>query len=346
MYTIKHIDCQDPKWANFVYNHSGAEVFHHPAWIKLIAECYGYCSFVIVAQNSEGNIVGGLPVVDVKSWLTGHRWVSLPFSDFCPPIFQDNAVLKFMLEYLIGQYKQRLIPMVEIRYSVTQQDSIHQFSEYFRHTLKLNNDPDIVYYSFDKTRVREPIRQAMKRGVEIRQATCKQDILTFYHMLVKTRQHLGVPVQPMRYFELLWDNIIDQDLGFLLLAFSGNTPIGGTVCLNFKNILTAKYNASTPENWRLRANNLLYWSAIKWGCEHGYQVFDWGRTDLHNESLRDFKCGWGSEEEILHYSVLADCLPAAKLSGGMNQRLMASVIQNSPAWVCRMIGELLYGHFA
>jgi hypothetical protein len=73
-------------------------------------------------------------------------------------------------------------------------------------------------------------------------------------------------------------------------------------------------------------------------------VFDWGRTDLDNAGLREFKLGWGSEEQILHYSVLADCPPKGSLAGKAS-RLLIPLIRRSPAWVCRTLGELLYQHF-
>jgi hypothetical protein len=60
--------------------------------------------------------------------------------------------------------------------------------------------------------------------------------------------------------------------------------------------------------------------------------------------LRKFKLGWGSEEQTLHYSVLADRPPKA-LVDGKTHRLLSSVIQHSPAWVCRAMGELFYQHF-
>ena len=132
----------------------------------------------------------------------------------------------------------------------------------------------------------------------------------------------------------------------MLLAYKEEQPIAAAVFLHFNRTLTYKYGASDPTFWKLRPNHAIFWHAIQWGCEHGYEIFDWGKTDMDNQGLRDFKLGWGSQEQILHYSVLADRAPVTKLSSGSNQRLMASVIQNSPAWVCRMIGELLYGHFA
>jgi lipid II:glycine glycyltransferase (peptidoglycan interpeptide bridge formation enzyme) len=138
--------------------------------------------------------------------------------------------------------------------------------------------------------------------------------------------------------------LLSQGFGFLLLAHNDSQLLAGAVFLNFNKTLTYKYSASDPAYWKLRPNNLILWHAICWGCEHGNHIFDWGRTDLDNAGLRDFKLGWGSEEQILNYSILADRPPKVTMDGKAH-RLLTHLIQRSPTWVCRILGELLYKHF-
>jgi CelD/BcsL family acetyltransferase involved in cellulose biosynthesis len=342
---VKKLDINSPEWFAFIEAHPDSTIFHHPAWGGLIVECYGYKPFILAKLNELGQVDVGIPFMDVNSRMTGHRWVSLPFSDHCTPLFRDRRSLDAMVEFLMSQYKQKAIPRVEIRSSIPLRDTIYQDNSFVWHTIKLNNDPEALIKTFS-SRVREPIRQAVKKGVEVRWGTVKADMNVYYTLSVFTHRRLGIPVQPRRFFDLLWDRLIEKKLGFLLLAYRGHEPIAGTVFLYYKKMLTAKYNASRPEYWKLKANNLLYWSAIKWGCENGFTCFDFGRTDASNQNLRDFKSGWGSQEQILHYSVLADHPPAATLTGVRQKRVLAKIIQHSPTWVCRAIGEILYGHFA
>jgi CelD/BcsL family acetyltransferase involved in cellulose biosynthesis len=149
----------------------------------------------------------------------------------------------------------------------------------------------------------------------------------------------------MRFFRLLWERLICRGLGFVLLAHKDSQLLAAAVFLHCNQTLTNKFSASDPAYWKLRPNNLLLWHAIRWGCEHGYRVFDWGRTDLDNQGLRQFKLGWGSEEQIVQYSVLADREPRGPVDGKAHQ-LLTSLIQRSPTWVCRVTGELLYRHIA
>jgi hypothetical protein len=330
-------------WLAYLAQYPQATIFHHPSWINLLADCYGYRPNILVLQNSEGVITAGLPLMRVNSWITGRRAVALPFSDFCPPLGEISPAL---IAELQAWRKQQRLQQLVVHWPLPGDEGVFCGEVTARHIMQLKADHQGVFRKFKRTQVQQPIRQAEKAGVNIQRGENWEDILRFYRLHLQTRQRLGSPVQPLRFFRLLWERLISQGLGFVLLAYKDTQVIAGAVFLHWNKTLTYKYSASDPSCWNLRPNNLLLWHAIQWGCEQDYQVFDWGKTDPENEGLRAFKRGWGSDEQILHYSVLADRPPAAKLSGGINQRLLAGVIQHSSAWVCRMIGELLYGHFA
>ena len=105
----------DPSWLEFISGQDSATIFHHPAWAELLAECYGYRPFVLVSVDEAGRVNGGIPLMDVRSRLTGHRWISLPFSDYCTPLCSAPSVLESLIGYLLAQYEQKAVPRVEIR---------------------------------------------------------------------------------------------------------------------------------------------------------------------------------------------------------------------------------------
>ena len=251
---FSYLDILDKAWTALIETQAQANIFHHPEWVSLIADCYGLKPFILAKLDELGQIEAGIPFMDVDSRITGHRWVALPFTDYCIPLFRDRLSFDAIVEYLISQYKQNAIPRVEIRFPVPPKDIVFEKTSFVWHTIDLVNDPDELLHTFDKSRVREPIRQAVKRGVEVHWGDTKADMNIFYEMLLLTRRRLGVPVQPKRFFDLLWDRLIEKKLGFLLLAYSGHEPIAGTVYLYYKKKLTAKYNASKPEYWNLKPN--------------------------------------------------------------------------------------------
>jgi CelD/BcsL family acetyltransferase involved in cellulose biosynthesis len=334
----------DERWVAFVNSMPNANVFHHPVWINLLAEFYGYRPFVIAVCNEEGEVKAGVPLMEVNSPLTGRRWVSLPFTDHCTPLYRGDTLPRELFEYLSGLQINLAVPRVEIRGAIPYDDQVHRDNNQVLHLLRLSGEAQKVFRNFHRSQVKRNIARAEREGIKVRRGENERDLDTFYDLHLKTRHRLGVPVQPKRYFESLWQRIINAGLGFILLAYKDSVPIAGGVFLTYKATLVYKYGASDEDYWPYRANHLLFWTAIRWGCEHGYSLFDWGKTSISNTGLRNFKSGWGAQESILTYSVLSATPPhhiAERLSG-----LTGTFIRHAPRWVCRVTGELLYKHFA
>jgi hypothetical protein len=334
----------DERWVALVDSAPSANVFHHPAWMNLFAECYGYRPFVIAICNGKGEPRAGLPLMEVNSPLTGRRWMSLPFTDHCHPVYHGDTPPRELFEYLSELQVAHDIPWVELRSEIPYDGQVRTDKGQVLHLLTLSTDPQEVFTTFHRSQVRRNIARAEREGVDVRWAEDRRDLDAFYELHWGTRRRLGVPVQPRRYFRLLWQRIIDPGLGFILLACKDSLPIAGAVFLTYKDTLVYKYGASHQDYWRLRPNHLLFWNAIRWGCENGYRLFDWGRTSVSNTGLRDFKDGWGTQESPLCYTILSTTPPGHavdRLSG-----ITEAFIRRAPRWVCRVTGELFYGHFA
>src|SRR6478736_5696631 len=76
----------DPRWLALVESDSMATPFHQPAWSRLLERCYGYRPFVLAETAPDGTFRAALPFVEVSGPARKRRWISLPFSDYCPPL--------------------------------------------------------------------------------------------------------------------------------------------------------------------------------------------------------------------------------------------------------------------
>jgi hypothetical protein len=340
--SISIISPKDECWLAFLDSNPHTNIFHHPAWSLLLAECYGFRPFVCAVCDTNGEIMAGLPLMEIESWLTGRRWVSLPFSDHCSPLSNNYQVLCCLLEGLLIEARSQRIKAVELREEFPLHPSIHPSSLYVMHTLPLNDDFAIIDSRIHPMH-RRNVRIAQKRGVYIEMGTGPEHLKAFYQLHVETRRQQGIPVQPWRFFKLLGKNLLNANLGSVFLARTEGKLIAALVLLKYGQTLTYKYGASCKHSLNLRPNDLLFWTVIKWGCENGFKIFDLGRTDIANTGLRAFKNRWGAEETLLYYSSLSEKSP--RPSSGRMMSLMKMVIRNSPLWVCRSTGELLYRHF-
>lgn len=339
---ITFMEPSDERWLALVKQSGKANIFHHPAWLGLLADCYNYVPFIVIGLDADKELCSGLPMAQVNSLLTGQRLVSLPFTDHCVPIYRDDRALDELTSNLLLLYREKRVPVMEIRAQLPSHPSFIRYSDHVLHTLDLDRDVDSVFRQLHNMHKRN-IKKATKEGVQVISGTTADDLEDFYKLHLQTRRRQGVPVQPRKFFDLLLENIIGKGLGFILLAYADDEFVAGGVFLHWQDTLTYKYGASADVGRNLRANNLIMWTAIRWGCENGYRVFDMGKTDLENSGLREFKTRWGANEEPLVYSLLSERQPRETESN--LQVFMQSIIRNSPTWVCRATGELLYRHY-
>lgn len=334
---------EDRSWLAFVSSVPSASPFHHPAWAGLLAECYGFSPFALAVTHA-GTIVGGTPVLEVTGLGRSRRWISLPFTDELPllawgadPDAIASALERARVEAGIGS--------LEVRGSLVGVAG-HEVEAGVVHHLPLSRDPEAVFRTFKKSQVQRNLIKGESEGATIRRGRESADLTrVFYDLHVETRRRQGVPVQPRRYFELLWSSMLEAGRGFVLLAYAGERPVAGAVFLDWNGTVVYKLGASNPAFWKLRPNNLLLWTAIKEACEQGRGTFDFGRSDADNAGLRRFKSGWGTSEEQLVYSVLGEHRGGPAGHGRLGVA-MSACIRRSPAFVCRALGELFYRYAA
>lgn len=325
----------DPRWSRFLAGRPEATPFHQPAWSQVIAECYGYRPFAVLARTADGEV--GVPVIAVRHAAGRPRWVSLPYTDHCAPLGAAGPEVTSMLDELRGAAG---VARWELRGALPG-GAVHDGGTSLGHTIALGPDPDAVFATLHRSQVQRNIRRAQRERVVVRRSAERDDLTRVFHALhVGTRRRLGVPVQPLRYFQVLWRRMIRAGLGFTSVASIDGTPIAAAVFLVANGTVVYKYGASDPARWDARANHLLFWDAIRWACEHGAHTFDFGRTGTGDASLREFKSRWGTAERALPVSVLADRAP--RPSRDEVPERVREVIRRSPPVVTRALGRALY----
>jgi CelD/BcsL family acetyltransferase involved in cellulose biosynthesis len=333
------VSVRDPRWLAFLTTRPDATVFHHPAWSTVLEEAYGYRTQVLVETNEAGEIVAGMPLAEVQGAFLDRRLVCLPFSDHCPPIASTPAQLARLTRNLMAWRQTTGVRSVTIHGALSVVPGIQLATRAVRYVLPLGESRDILEDMSGSTR--GAIRKAERDGVQARISQSPADLRVFYQLHTQTRRRLGLPVQPRRFIEALWTRVVVAGLGFVVVASKAGQPIAAALFLAWNRNLIYKFGASDERYWELRPNNLAIWTAIEWGCQHGYRVMDFGRTELSNRGLRDFKRRWGSTEEPLVYAYAGPAsrgeIPRAPLWA------MGKVIRSSPPIVCRAVGELVYG---
>jgi hypothetical protein len=335
---LKLLDIDDNRWIDFLISQKQANIFHSPAWSKILKLSYNLHPYYLVNINSNGVINSGIPVIEKKSIKRNISWISLPFTDHCVPLSSNiNSEIEFNHQFdeLINSSQNR---NYEIRCLLPGTASLFAKQEFVQHKLSLKPDfyenQKLFHHSNNRN-----VRSALKHGIRIELNYDRQNLIKFYHLHLLTRHKQGVPIQPWLFFNAMKSELFDKNCGFIMSAYLGTKCLAAAVFLIWNKNIIYKYGASDPAGLLLRPNDLLIHEAIRWGCDHGYTSLDFGRTDIGNIGLRRFKSSWGAAESNLFYSY-APSIPSNRPFWMMET--LSKVIKNSPLWVCRLSGEILY----
>jgi CelD/BcsL family acetyltransferase involved in cellulose biosynthesis len=329
----------DPAWTDFVAAAPEATVFHHPAWLSALVAAYGYRPVILAERDEDGRISAGLPLIQVRR-LSGRAWVSLPFTDCCPPLARDEATMSLLAEDLAAWSQRQGVP-VEVRGELPTTPAWNRATVGTRHILPLERGVDAAWDGV-RGSIRRHVRGARRASLQVRFTRRREDMDAFYQLQLATRRRLGVPVQPRRFIAALWQHVIEPGLGVVALA---ETPTGEAVAtsvmLAWNGMAIEKFQASDAAHWQTKPNHLVIWATIEWACEQGAAAFDFGRSDADHTSLQQFKAAWGAEELPLRYAVTGG---ASARAGGDSRlgALLGHVIRRSPDVVCRALGRALY----
>ena len=81
----------DPRWQEFTARHPRASVFHSSGWLRALQLAYGYEPIAYTLSPPQSEVANAVVFSRIRSWATGRRLVSLPFSDHCEPLVDGDV---------------------------------------------------------------------------------------------------------------------------------------------------------------------------------------------------------------------------------------------------------------
>jgi lipid II:glycine glycyltransferase (peptidoglycan interpeptide bridge formation enzyme) len=175
------------------------------------------------------------------------------------------------------------------------------------HTLDLTPPIDRLYRAFDRAAIQQPVRRAERQGICHESGRSEALLQQFYSLLVATRRRLGLPPQPMPWFDNLAACFGDRLT--IHVASREGQPLAAILTLRHRNVLVYKYGVSDERFHRLGAMPLLLWKAILDAKDRDLSLFDLGRTDADNSGLATFKEHLGATRSTLTYVRWAEARP-------------------------------------
>lgn len=331
-----------PDWNNLLLSNRNCSFFHSSNWARVLHESYAYTPLYLTGvEDKKFSLL--IPLMEVKSILTGKRGVSLPFTDYCELLLPGRSCFREAMNHLIKYGKRAGWRFIELRSGTDFFRAGTPSSYYYGHELDLSQGEERIFSSL-RDSTRRNIKKAVKKDVKTSICTSLESVKEFYRLHCLTRREHRLPPQPFYFFKKIFEHIISQNLGFVVLASHNEERIAGAVYFHFGEKAVYKYGASSREHQHLRANNLVMWEAIRWFSRNGFKTFCFGRTEPENTGLKQFKAGWGVDERIINYYKYDLRNDAFVQDFSHMTGFYKNIVGKTPIPLLRIAGTLLYKH--
>jgi len=333
----------DNRWDDLVAVHPRASVFHQQGWLKALTKTYGYRPLVLTSAPPGKRLSEGIVFCEVNSWITGSRLVSLPFADHTEPLFDQAGDSFEFTEWMRTERRQHKWKYIELRplsWKMHQDSPLVANQSFWFHTLSLAPPIEQIFRGLHKNCIQRRIRRAEREQLSYEKG-CSADILDdFYRLLVITRRRHQLLPQPRSWFRNLVA-CMSPNIE-IRLARKNGIPIAAILTLRHRSTVIYKYGCSDEKFHHLAGMPFLFWKLIEESKAVGAEQIDFGRTDLDNQGLIEFKDRFGTARRQLTYfrypetlgkSFVASSLPAT--------RRLFSVL---PDALSSMAGKMLYRH--
>lgn len=351
--TIK-IEFTDPvadnRWDNYVKSHPDGSIYHTSTWMRIIHKSFGYHPYYIIMLDGNANVTGAAPTFLIKSLLTDNRLVSLPFSDHCDLLLNDQLEMSMLYKFLSQNAVYLNAEYIELKsrlngnyYTST---GFSKIENSLNHSLPLaNRSLDDIKKSFHKSFILRNINKALKSPLKIVEGKDLNDIKTAYNLLLLTRKKHGLPPHPFSFYKNMW-KLMPGTMLKVYLAMENKKAVATIIVAIYKNTAYYLYGGSNSSCMTNRPNHLLLWSAIEKAWENGTEYFDFGRSGINNKSLIVFKQRWGAVETGLpSYWLSMNGKKTISLNrGAVENKFVTKLVQTIPNPILKVGSNLVYKH--
>ena len=287
-----------PRWDDFVRRCPQATFFHLSAWRDLMEEVFDHRTFYLYAERA-GDIVGVLPLAEVRSRLFGHALVSLPFCVYGGIATAEDAgpetlhALESKAETLA-----RALGVQHLEYRNLQprhEDWPRQAELYVTFRKEILPEVEANLLAIPRKQ-RAMVRKGIKNGLigEV-DATVER----FFALYADNVLRHGTPALPKRFFEQLKERF-GEACEVLTVSSPEGKPLSSVVSFYFRDEVLPYYAGDDLAARELAANDFKYWELMRRACERGCKVFDYGRSKVGTGPYA-FKKNWGFEPQPLSY---------------------------------------------
>jgi len=270
----------------------------------VIEQVFGHRTFYLYAQRGA-QLVGVLPLAQVRSLLFGHTLSSLPFCVYGGTAVTEAAAEQALIDAARDLARRLGANHLELRNRVAKNPDWPRQDLYVTFRKNILPDEDANMLAIPRKQ-RAMVRKSIKAGLR---AEIDRSAERFFALYADNVHRHGTPALPKEYFRALLREF-SGDCEILTVLTPGGEAISSVLSFYFRNEVIPYYAGDRLEARQLGANDFKYWELMRRACERGFRVFDYGRSKRDTGSY-DFKKNWGFEPTPLQYEY--DLIQANKI---------------------------------
>ena len=351
-------------WDAYVATRPEAAGYHEWAWRRILSGTFGHtCHYLMAVRGversvesspgasasgePENQIVGVLPLVEIRSWLFGRSLTSLPFVNFGGVLAESDDVARALVDRAASLARERGCKHVELRHITRRFSDLPCKQHKVTMRLQLQGDPQWspgasapgepknLWDRIDR-KARNQVRKAQKSNLTVVRGGAEL-VDDFYAVFARNMRDLGTPVYSRRLFSDVLATFPGR--AHLIVVRLEEKPIAAGLTFRTCGMVEIPWASSIRDFNALCPNHLLYWHALETAAAEGAEVFDFGRS-TPNEGTFRFKEQWGAEPVPLHWEYWLASGDAVPDQSPKNPkfRLTIGAWQRLPLWLANTIG--------
>lgn len=323
-------------WDEYI-NRKKASLYHDSRWINLIQSVFGQTSHHILASENN-QIVGALPITQLKSFLFGNYMVSMPYFNYGGVVADSTEIAGKLISHASQLSNQLGCSHLEMRFDEEQNSELPSRTDKVTMLLDLPEDPDELWKAIGSKR-RAQVKRPIREGVEFVHGGIEL-LDDFYYVFTQNMRDLGTPVYSKKFFQSILKTFPEQTI--IAIVKLNDEAVGTGFLIGNNGTLEIPWASTLRKVNKIGVNMFLYWNILKTAIEQEYKVFDFGRSSKDAGTLR-FKKQWGAVEKQLYwYYAMKDEQPIPQMNhSNAKYQLMINTWKKMPVSVCNFLGPYI-----
>jgi serine/alanine adding enzyme len=291
----------DTSWRDFIAGHSNSSIFHTPEMFEVFRRAEGFDPAIWAVVDGDNCPLALLLPVQLTLFggllkLITRRTVVYG-SVLWDPTAAGLEALTLLLKTYVQESQGKTL-FTELR-NLTDLSSVQpilngqgfSFEDHLNFLIDLKRSPEELFQSIGP-RTRKGIRRALSRGdVAIQDVTEASQLGAWYEVLDKTYRNAHVPLAGRSLFEAAFDILVPKSMIRFSQARIDSAITATSADLLYKDQIYGWYGGMDRAYGPSRSNEVLTWTILAWGAEHGFRVYDFGGAGKPGRPYgpRDFK---------------------------------------------------------